>query len=54
MIEVEETSNGISIKRNESELRIKTEKTEITHTKEAISVLAPEISLESDKLCHQA
>lgn len=32
---------------------IKTEKTEITHTKEAISVSAPKISLESGKLSRQ-
>ncbi len=29
-------------------------KTEITHTREVISVSAPKISLESDKLSHQS
>lgn len=39
---------------NQDEVHIKTEKTEITHTKEAISVSAPEINLESGKLSRQS
>lgn len=42
-----------TIKVHEDEVCIKTEKTEITHTKEAISVSAPKINLESDKLSRQ-
>ena len=38
----------------QKEVSIKTEKTEITHTQEAISVRAPEINLESDKLHHRS
>lgn len=48
------TTFGDVYKTDEGELHITTEKTEITHTKEAISVSAPKITLESDKLCHQA
>ena len=41
---------GKTIAVNKDEVHVKTEKTEITHTKEAISVSAPKISLESGKL----
>lgn len=43
-----------TIAANKDEVNIKTEKTEITHTKEAISVSAPKISLESGKLSRQS
>lgn len=39
----------VDIRSSDKEVVIKTEKTEITHTNEAISVSAPKISLESDK-----
>lgn len=43
-----------TITRSKDKLCIKTEKTEITHTKEAISVSAPKISMESGKLSRQS
>lgn len=45
---------GKTIAVNKDEVHVKTEKTEITHTKEAISVSAPKISLESGKLSRQS
>ena len=39
---------------SKDEVHVKTEKAEITHTKKAISVSAPKISLESGKLSRQS
>ena len=44
----------VEVKSSEKDVVIKTEKTEITHTNEAISVSAPKINLESGMLYRQS
>lgn len=52
--EMREMSLESTIAVHKDEVYVKTEKTEITHTKEAISVSAPKISLESGRLSRQS